>query len=1243
MAFENIYDMQREAHQEFCDLMEDLPKPDYDEKAEERRAEVEERFRHLVEEENARAQSRLQALEDRRSLEAEAVRAQALGKAAAGDFAELARVSVLVQDIGTRFEAAYAGQMAPDAEWAVRVVGALSVVNRLRASESAELLEQAGEDAWRKHEERACCRTLALLDDYLSAEGEGGWKSILQTAIGAIMQTNYPESPVEGMGFFKKLANFGASVVVDATIASDARKLGQTAAMVCFALKMTQRFSERAQDILAAHEAELAEDIERDRKEALAKLDGEREEGLRQLDDVLLEDKEDYERRLREYVEHCYNEAYHSARRWPLNYEQRQWDDELSESEKKWWYCDHVTYGVTDSGVSSQHRLLVEQSVEERWRARWLDKRFHGFYAGDFILLKSSTREQAVHASHEFIGSFLRRMPIGKGVVHVFDPHDRGASISPFLELKNEFPGVFGGDIITSSEDFSRRLDLLDARIDCIIQEKLVDRFDTVFDYNVENEGAAEPVHLLVLYDFPDMLGQRDLQRLKTIVGNGRRCGVFAVLVGSDDAESLADPYLAGDFSGIVGDANVYPICEYESNSSGRFMSISEKREGSNTKCTIRLSPLEPHELLERFRGQLEQAQSAQAAVAAEKLSEAMELVQESSVDGLDIPMGASGTRVMSLRFGQGTSHHGLILGRTGSGKSTLYHTLIINAMRKYSPDELNLYLMDFKRGVEFKVYDRFRLPHLKLLAISAVQEFGENVLMELHREMERRGELFRNEGVNDLASYVKASGKPLPRILVIMDEFQVLFEEGDNRSVAQNCATLTKAITGQGRSFGIHLLMATQTARGFAGLSLSRDAIEQMSVRIGMGLGEDDARYLFGDVRCQAALEAMRGPVGTAALLAGADAEGVDGFRVAYYDDDRRDAELAKIADCYAGFEAKTRVFEEGRPAPLGEYLQTEGIGFDDAVAPNIHLFEMERYNPAFALRLDSRARHNMLVLGGKPSSFGISSVASDFTVADIVDVYLTSALLNRNAQVYLVDGEYLDGDDDRYDACRAFSDAFGGSRFCFAESERDVAAIIRDAHELHKRNKAVGRSEQRTAVLALLEPSRVDALNRLFAGQDLEEPDADSGGVPAPMPAADPGNPFAGFESLFSEPAGETPNANGGGQERVSLAEALKDIVGSRTVHVLLATTDSRFVKEHKSFGGLLRDFDERLAFGVSDESMALVFDDYRSVNLAPDAVCFTPDVNASDGLFKLKPFEPMSPDELRKFVNALPARRV
>lgn len=77
-------------------------------------------------------------------------------------------------------------------------------------------------------------------------------------------------------------------------------------------------------------------------------------------------------------------------------------------------------------------------------------------------------------------------------------------------------------------------------------------------------------------------------------------------------------------------------------------------------------------------------------------------------------------------------------------------HALICNAAINYSPDELNMYLIDFS-GVEFNSYALHNLPHARVIAPEAEREFGLSILKELVEEGARRMELCRNNDVSNI------------------------------------------------------------------------------------------------------------------------------------------------------------------------------------------------------------------------------------------------------------------------------------------------------------------------------------------------------------------------------------------------------------------------------------------------------------------------------------------------------------
>lgn len=168
----------------------------------------------------------------------------------------------------------------------------------------------------------------------------------------------------------------------------------------------------------------------------------------------------------------------------------------------------------------------------------------------------------------------------------------------------------------------------------------------------------------------------------------------------------------------------------------------------------------------------------------------------------------------VTFRFNSGDYIHGFILGQSGSGKSVLLNNIITSAILKYSPQDLMLYLMDFK-GVEF---NRYRgLKHTKAVLVdNSDSQMTLEVLRELKEENKRRVKLWQKECVSNIDGYNKKyPNNRLPQVLFVADECQVMFKEsinnGTERLISQEISEILNIIATQGRSQGIHMLLATQ------------------------------------------------------------------------------------------------------------------------------------------------------------------------------------------------------------------------------------------------------------------------------------------------------------------------------------------------------------------------------------------------------------------------------------------------
>jgi hypothetical protein len=203
--------------------------------------------------------------------------------------------------------------------------------------------------------------------------------------------------------------------------------------------------------------------------------------------------------------------------------------------------------------------------------------------------------------------------------------------------------------------------------------------------------------------------------------------------------------------------------------------------------------------------------------------------------NGLEIPVGRAGAKtVQFILGGESIVHNALIGGAVGTGKTVILHNIIAQAAQLYSPEELQMLLLDYKEGTEFAVYRP--LPHVRVLSIASEVSFGLKVFEWLRDEVARRSTDFKKAGVSSLADYRKKTGLKMARLLVVVDEFQRLLAD---RRVGAEVTRLLDDVTRRGRSFGLNLVLSTQS---LGGADIQQSTLSQIGLRICLRLSETDA-----------------------------------------------------------------------------------------------------------------------------------------------------------------------------------------------------------------------------------------------------------------------------------------------------------------------------------------------------------------------------------------------------------------
>lgn len=355
--------------------------------------------------------------------------------------------------------------------------------------------------------------------------------------------------------------------------------------------------------------------------------------------------------------------------------------------------------------------------------------------------------------------------------------------------------------IIVRDDEWGKELESLETLI-----EKRARMMQSIIDYNRKNPDMPELFKVVLVQDYtgslinvpsltnehPDQKEKEQYEkrldnarRFRHLLERGYRFGIIFIVTSAKNIykSELGEIYLAG----ITYPASPYDIL--------RIDGVSPEGEDWLMKW------IAGGEKLVRRRSKTSSGDTQDGANGV--------LLTELTDDGDDV----------EFRFDTVSHTHAFIIGKTGSGKSVLLHNIITGLVNRYSPEDLELYLLDLKMGgVEFNRYRR--LPYLRFLLVdnSDIQIVLE-IMRDIDNKMRERGKAFREAGVSNVKEYNAANpDRKMSQVIVVIDECHQIFSMGNGRSAAKEQREITERlakIAKEGRSQGIHLIFATQTLSG--------------------------------------------------------------------------------------------------------------------------------------------------------------------------------------------------------------------------------------------------------------------------------------------------------------------------------------------------------------------------------------------------------------------------------------------
>jgi S-DNA-T family DNA segregation ATPase FtsK/SpoIIIE len=613
-------------------------------------------------------------------------------------------------------------------------------------------------------------------------------------------------------------------------------------------------------------------------------------------------------------------------------------------------------------------------------------------HSGVIINAHHSQMNAAIDVAHQILWRLLTGVAAGRAKLTLIDPLGRGQHFTSFMALADHDPTLVGHRVWTSDSKIDERLGEIAHHVEDVLQSSLRDRFERIEDYNELAGSMAEPYRAVAAIGLPEGLSRTAYKHLLALIESGLRCGIFTILV-CDQSKP---------WPGDMPAPQSNKLLRLEVDQAGHWQLDSGGLGDLPLLPAAAPPPAMRNELVERI---------GTAAVAAARVEIPLDTIlaaelagQGSTADGIGIAVGSQGAnRSLSLDLGEGVRQHVLIAGKTGSGKSTLLHSIITSGAHHYRPDQLQFYLLDFKKGVEFKPYADSKLPHARVIGIESEREFGRSVLQRLDVELQRRGEQFRSVGVQELSEYRQASGQSLPRLMLVIDEFQELFVRDDR--LAGDCAMLLDRLVRQGRSFGMHVILSSQSLAG--AYSLPRATLGQMAVRIALQCSESDAALILSDDNTAARLISRPGE----AIYndAGGLVEGNQPFQVAWLSSARHKEMLGEIAARDSEYTRQLDppvVFEGNRPCRWSAAMAEAALRGDGQPAKGLRglLGEAVEIGPPLAVELTRDAGRNILMISPSAGRDGvIASLVSAFAKSqpDLSVIYFDGTRADDAASV--------------------------------------------------------------------------------------------------------------------------------------------------------------------------------------------------------------------------------------------------
>lgn len=430
-----------------------------------------------------------------------------------------------------------------------------------------------------------------------------------------------------------------------------------------------------------------------------------------------------------------------------------------------------------------------------------------------------SRRKYLDRAIQNFILEGLNSVPAGYRKFYILDGlRFNSASLGGLRQLEGSF---LMEQIPRNPEQMTSTLEYLVSSFSDT--DEIIEQFDSVAEYNhAVEKNKRLPLRTMFLFGWPHAFEGRDRELLLRIMRNYERYGISFVTIS----------YKASDAREEVG--NAMPEYAYQNAirinvTQSEAKIIYPETEPQNFVWYTFADQISPDYIRSMLEQKVKNEVLGNEYLKRYSLTDVPQYTRE--YKKLEVPFGIDGKdQAHSVSF-ENENFATYLVGASRSGKSTLIHTLIAGLIRNYHPDNVELWLADFKQ-LEFKRYITHLPPHVKYVLLDESSELVYDLIDRLTAEMMERQKLFAKLAVQRIDQVnPMLLEKPLPVIFVILDEFSIMSQAISDSDVYK---LRLQNILAKGAALGIKFLFSSQTfTTGVSGLTPTARA--QIQQRIAM------------------------------------------------------------------------------------------------------------------------------------------------------------------------------------------------------------------------------------------------------------------------------------------------------------------------------------------------------------------------------------------------------------------------